>query len=72
MGGKSPSSGYGLLEMSHPENTMKQIIERQDRKIEGLEKLLVKVVNMYELRDSLNSQENRKFLQQELDKVMKL
>ena len=58
--------------MSHPEYTLKEIIERRDKKIKALEDLLHKIISMYELRISVNTPENRKFLLSELDKVRKI
>ena len=35
--------------MSHPENTLKEIIDRQNKKIEGLENLIYKAEEYYEM-----------------------
>jgi hypothetical protein len=58
--------------MSHPENTLKEIVQRQNKKIEGLENLIYKMICMYQLMSVVDSQENRNGLLDKLDKVRKL
>lgn len=40
--------------MSHPENTLKEIIYRQNKKIEGLEKIIFEIIISYKLADGVN------------------
>lgn len=58
--------------MSHPENTLKEIVQRQNEKIEGLENLIYKMICMYQLMSVVDSKENRNGLLDELEKVRKL
>lgn len=39
--------------MSHPENTLKQIIERQDKKIESLIDIITTIVYSYQTKPNI-------------------
>jgi hypothetical protein len=55
--------------MSHPENTFKEIIEKQNKKIEGLEKIISCIITMYQTADAVDNERATSFLFEELEKV---
>lgn len=56
--------------MSHPEN-LKEIIERQNKKIEGLEKIIFEIIISYKLADGVDPY-NKSLQMKSLEKVRKL
>ncbi len=55
--------------MSHPENTLKEIVQRQNKKIEGLERIIHGILISYQ---TISPLDDKGMLMKEFDKVRKL
>lgn len=58
--------------MSHPENTLKQIIERQDKKIEELRLILKEYIQTMAIHNGNISLDNVEIFMNDLEEVRKL